>query len=103
MFSTQGNLHNDNVTVNKPKKTQHIFSCVVGFVLEISASLYPNLFVVFDGAAAFPVEAEAHQVDTENAGEGFDARPLYSGPLCRQTRVSNVNTQQYAGYKASGA
>lgn len=68
---------------------------------DLCASLYPNLFVIFDGASAFPVEAEAHQVNTENAGEGFDARPLHSGSLRGETNVHDtINTYtQPAGTK----
>lgn len=72
-------------------KHDHTFPpTIVGFMLQ-NASLYPNLFVIFDGAAAFPVEAEAHQVNAEHAGEGLDACPLNSGSLCRQTQCKTHN------------
>lgn len=53
---------------------------------------YPDLLVVFDGAAALPVEAEAHEVDAEDAGQGFDARPLHCGSLETHERVMNMRT-----------
>ena len=59
---------------------------------HLSLDSYPYLFIIFDGASAFPVEAEAHEVDTENAGQGFDACPLHCGSLCRWTNVNTVST-----------
>lgn len=54
-------------------------------------TLYPNLFIIFDWASAFPVKAEAHEVNTENVGQGFDASPLHCGPLCRKMQKHIVN------------
>lgn len=50
---------------------------------------YPDLFIVFDGTSTFPVEAKAHEVDTQNTGQGFNARPFHRGPLCRETNAHN--------------
>lgn len=30
---------------------------------------YPDLFIIFDGAPTFPVEAKAHEVNTQNTGQ----------------------------------
>lgn len=51
---------------------------------------YPDLLVVFDGAAALPVETEAHEVDAEDGGQGFDAGPLHCGSLETQAHVMSV-------------
>lgn len=77
-----------------------IKACFSPTVKDLRSSLYPDLLIIFDGASAFPVEAEAHQVNAENAGEGFDARPLHSGSLRGQTNAHDLNTQQQpAGIK----
>lgn len=49
--------------------------------VRIRNASYPNLFIIFDGASTFPVEPEAHEVNTENAGQGFDTCPLHCGSL----------------------
>lgn len=59
---------------------------------DLDLEMYPNLFIIFDGASAFPVKAEAHEVNTENAGQGFDTCPLHCGSLRRRTHVHTVNT-----------
>lgn len=80
MFNTQGNY--------TPAKKTHVFTHVyteqhVEAKKIKRRTSYPDLFIIFDRAATFPVKAKAHEVNTQNTGQRFDACPLHCGSLRR--------------------
>lgn len=77
MFKTQGNCVQQTSHINN--NTSCGIWVLTGFGMRYAP--YPNLLIVFDGASAFPVKTEAHEVNAQNAGQRFDASPLYCGSL----------------------
>lgn len=63
--------------------------------LGIRNPSHPNLFIVFDGTSTFPVEAETHEMNAEDAGQGFDACPLHCGSLCSGNTQHTVSLQDF--------
>ena len=53
-------------------------------------SSYPNLLIIFYGASTFPIKAKAHEVNTEDTGQGFDTCPLHCSPLWKMNKSTHT-------------